>query len=519
MTTKIIRPVEIVEPVFARASTATYVDAQGLVQTAAANVQRPMIVGGELRGVLIEPAATNLFTYSEALADASWAQGATLANFFTPAASPITDIKGTFTARRFTCANPQALFLRKNVSSIAAGTTLTVSMWVYVPAQAGITSWLFQTDLDDLDTGSAVLSTAFGKWVRATSSVSASAARTVVDMNLLVNGGGNPPVGFVLHVCCLQLEVGGVSSYIPTTNATATRAADVLTNTGRDLVLTNAVETVPEWVQATSYTVGTKVLRKAVGRIFMNKLAGVDATLPELAPALWEDVAPSNRMAMFDKEVGSVTSAPSAITVVLRPGAVTALAAQEMTNANQVQVVVKDSPGGTVIDTRTIDLEFAQVLDAYDWFFLPYEARTDAQLTDLPEFPDCEMTVTISGSGTVGCGLLALGQSVELGSAEYGATLGILNRSIVTTNAYGRTTITKRGYHRTMDLKVWVPANARNRFYRFLAEIKDIPCVWIGDDGDGNEALIVYGIYDDVSIVLQHFGQDLYNLRIKGMTL
>lgn len=62
---------------FTSASTATYYDAQGVLRTAASGVPRidhdP--VTGECKGLLIEEARTNLFTYSEQFDNAAWTKG------------------------------------------------------------------------------------------------------------------------------------------------------------------------------------------------------------------------------------------------------------------------------------------------------------------------------------------------------------------------------------------------------------------------------------------------------------
>ena len=59
---------------FSRASTATYTDASGVIQTAAVNQPRWDYAGGSLRGLLIEEARTNLLLQSADFASASWSK-------------------------------------------------------------------------------------------------------------------------------------------------------------------------------------------------------------------------------------------------------------------------------------------------------------------------------------------------------------------------------------------------------------------------------------------------------------
>lgn len=284
-----------------------------------------------------------------------------------------------------------------------------------------------------------------------------------------------------------------------------------------NLTSSTATETVAAWNAATSYALGAKVLRTTTQRIYSCLVAGVNAELPEtVGSTRWVDVGPSNRFAMFDAEVGSITTATGGLGVVLLPGAITGLAAQEISGANAVSVVLKDAPGGTTVFSQTVDLEFPNVFDIYDWFFAPYETRGDFQLLDLPEFDGCELSVNFMGVGAVGCGLLAAGPAQEIGSTEAGAKVGRVNYSIKSVNAFGRTTLTKRGSARTMDLQVWIERPVLNRITRLLDQIKDEPCIFIGDEADGLEALIAYGIYKDWSIVIDLPGHCLLNIFIEG---
>ena len=80
---------------FSRASTATFVGADGLIQTAATNVARfdhdP--VTRESLGLLVEEARTNLITYSEQLNNTGWFK-----NLVTVSANAGVAPDGTFTA-------------------------------------------------------------------------------------------------------------------------------------------------------------------------------------------------------------------------------------------------------------------------------------------------------------------------------------------------------------------------------------------------------------------------------------
>jgi hypothetical protein len=67
------------------------------------------------------------------------------------------------------------------------------------------------------------------------------------------------------------------------------------------LVSTTATETYAAWSAATAYAVDDKVLLVSTQRIYQRLVAGTTATSPELDPANWFDIGPTNQCAMLDR--------------------------------------------------------------------------------------------------------------------------------------------------------------------------------------------------------------------------
>lgn len=210
---------------FSRASTATYLDASGSLLLAGVNVPR-----WEAGRLLIEGARTNLFTDSDDLTDPSWVPG--VGGFFTHSVSPIASRNPGATARKFVCATPDVLWLRKLDLSLSGAGTFAFSVDVYVPTQTGITNWTIGIDLDDTELGPTFTSALFDRWVRARVVLITTAPRGMwCDFNLAVNNGVDlPPVGFEFHASLPQCEGATFpSSYIPTPpSSTTTRGIDAL---------------------------------------------------------------------------------------------------------------------------------------------------------------------------------------------------------------------------------------------------------------------------------------------------
>jgi hypothetical protein len=275
------------------------------------------------------------------------------------------------------------------------------------------------------------------------------------------------------------------------------------------------------WNAATSYTIGTKIIRLTTHRIYQNLIAGVDATLPENATGgsspRWLDVSPTNRWAIFDDEVGSRTTATTSITYVLAPGLIEGIAFLEIT-AETIQVQMKDVSGGSVIYDQTFNLDGSIITSFYDWFYEPYITRNELSITDLPKgYFSPELTIVITGTGTVSCGVCKFGIITALGGTEYGATLGLISYSRKEVNDFGRIVIVPRRFIKTLEVKLFSDALELSRIYRTLSELKDTPCVWIGSDANNYESLTLYGFYNDFSIDISYPTANYCTLKIEGL--
>ena len=251
---------------FTRASTATYVGADGLIKSAAVNEPRfdHNPTTGESLGLLVEEARTNQITYSNAQANSSgWffdgnkggLNGAGGKNYFVVTSNTTETLApdGTFTATKLTApatilnstATPgitefsYPLHLVSQIST--TGNPLTCSFYVKDPSnfanglnKIGIMSGGFFNpakqygtfDLVNKQTSSANATiTAFPNgWYRLTFTVTEGG---VFGFNAW-NGLTSP-----LYIWGAQCEAGSFpTSYIPTTTATVTRAADVASMTG-----------------------------------------------------------------------------------------------------------------------------------------------------------------------------------------------------------------------------------------------------------------------------------------------
>jgi len=202
-----------------RNSTATYIDEDGLIKTALANVPRINYGTGEA-ALLIEPQSTNLITYSEDFSDASWNGGTNCqvdANF---AISP----DGTLNADKLTSTTNINSRKDKTVS-VTSQTNKVFSLWIKkgainvlskcrVAIQGDVEYILPHLDITN-------------EWVKYSLAVPDTDISTSIIVRVYPSSRNDGSLGDEILVWGAQIEVGTeASSYIPTNGATVTRLAD-----------------------------------------------------------------------------------------------------------------------------------------------------------------------------------------------------------------------------------------------------------------------------------------------------
>lgn len=277
-----------------------------------------------------------------------------------------------------------------------------------------------------------------------------------------------------------------------------------------------------EWVAATAYTVGQVAIRTTTHRKYKRLVAGTTPALPETDIVNWLDIGATNKWAQFDRKIGTQTTGPSPLTTVLRVGSAEGLALLELqgqtARVRQYDKAITD-PAKVLVFERTIDLDGLTVADVYDWMFGTSEQKLNAVITDLPgQYTSGDIEVTITSSGTVGIGVLAVGRSHSIGAVEYGAGAGIINWGKVSEDGFGGREWLQGDWASRVTLPVIAERFDFPRIHRLLAKQRSTPCIYIGSELAAMEPLIVYGVYRDAYITVPNYPTISYNLEIEGLS-
>lgn len=323
-----------------------------------------------------------------------------------------------------------------------------------------------------------------------------------------------------------QLEQSfGETSFIVTAGSATTRGADVYTSTASvrqadvssyGLIYTNIPENdFPLWSNSSTYGVDVAGSNSVIYNHV--KYASLQASntghQPDISPTWWSVIGATNAYAMFDTQVGTQTvgTVGGHIVVYVQIGALSSL---NFINVSADTITVSVFGNYNQVYTNTIDMTGGTT-------GIPI---TDYSLTGLPTYSDAYVKLDIYSATTApAIGNFVVGTNYYVGSTEISPTIGIVDYSVKTVDAFGNPTLTVRGYAKRMNTKSLVDDSQVDFVARLLAQVRAKPCVWNANTNDSNltsnyrTSLIIYGYYKDWEIDLFAKSKSYLTCTVEGL--
>lgn len=241
----------------------------------------------------------------------------------------------------------------------------------------------------------------------------------------------------------------------------------------------------PRWSADTIYAAGDRVI--AAHRIFESAGAANRGDDPLAASGHWIEIGATNGWAMFDRALGSVTTAQGALEVVLDAGA--------------ADTVVLLDVAGAAVQVRAAGYDETQAVGEGALVF--------------GGLPGGAVRVTVAGPAAVAVGTLLIGRLVPLGVTEAGAGAGITDYSRKVVDDFGEVTLVERAWAKRMTAKALIRTDALDLVVGRIAAVRARPSLWLGQSGVSS--LTVYGFFKDFSVEVGAAVSKL-SLSIEGLS-
>lgn len=427
---------------FSRASTGTYFDRSRALQTVGANVQRinwnPQ--SGAFEGVLVEPARSNYL------------------------------LQTNVAAYRLALAQT----VRFGAGYLAQGVPYTLSFYgTGSVALSGVAA-------------STVVGT--GAWVKTTITIVPVAGTLTFT-----------PSGDVFFA---QFEQGAYgTSWIPTSGAIATRAADVLGAPG--MFQTSFTESHPDYNAGTSYSTGNIVrVETALYKSLVDTNLGnypPDNSVKGDPAAKWVGAGATNPFACIDQKISRASVGPGPLqTFALKMGGPANVVGFVGMAATRIHIAFNDLNGNIYPQNTTI-INSSVVLVAQGGTVVSVCVENTA--------------------GDVRIGECLVGAYEYIGETEYGHRFSITDYSRKDDDGFGNITFVERPFAKRMACSVVVAKADYNRVINLFEDLRAKPTIYVAtEDPQYSAGAIVFGNYGDFSIDIPYPKDNLCALEVQGLT-
>lgn len=214
-------------------------------------------------------------------------------------------------------------------------------------------------------------------------------------------------------------------------------------------------------------------------------------------PQTWVKFGATNKYAMFDSVNSTQSSETTQLVVAITPNELfNAVAGFAIEEVSAINITMDDPVEGEVYNTDVDMVDNSEVIDWYYYYFSPIIQASSFALLDLPSYPLATLTMTVDGTNIL-FGNFVMGSQVDLGVANYGTSVQLVDYSRTETDIFGNKNVVAGRTSKLVNYNVTVLKSRVNYVFDTLSAIQGIPSVWIGGSGGTDAATLVFGYYRD----------------------
>lgn len=212
----------------------------------------------------------------------------------------------------------------------------------------------------------------------------------------------------------------------------------------------------------------------------------------------WNYIDPTNRYAMFDGYVSTQTIAVGSITVVIKAGAINWVALDGLEKAKDVDVVIRDAPGGNIIFTYEGSLRGNRPSTYWQYWFNGFDNLKSKIISGIPPYANMEITLTLNTApgAELKCGMLGVGMVQKLGNTQQGVKAKPKNYGYVEVDKYGKTSYKIGKKAIDIDVSAVIDKDEMRQVQRILESAIGVPSLVSCSENDDYSGLNVWGFVD-----------------------
>lgn len=233
---------------------------------------------------------------------------------------------------------------------------------------------------------------------------------------------------------------------------------------------------------------------------------------PDLNPDVWFDKGPTNRWAVFDSKVSSVTTFTNTATYVVTVSNVDTLAFYNM-SADSITATLRVA--GSVVWTNTQScFDTSGINNVYNYLFFAVRRKKRIVMLGLPPHVSAELTITLTATGSGSIGLIYLGNAIDTGRSQYNGSIGREDYSVINfTNAVSE--ISKGNNAPKAEYAVELAVDMADYIHDILTDYLTVPMIWMITDDYSRH--ILYAIHGEFTIGDSYHGIVTCNYTLKGL--
>lgn len=273
----------------------------------------------------------------------------------------------------------------------------------------------------------------------------------------------------------------------------------------------------PVYDMGTTYHDGDRVIvTTGVHKIYLSTANNQQGSYPPDNLTTWIDEGATNAWRMFDTAVSSKTTNQDTIQFSIENTSLVNSVVLMGLFGQSVTVIATSAASGEVYNKSFDLMDFSDVTNWYQYFYMEYKTKTALTLTDLPAYSDMTISVTVDNTGGIAeCGVVVIGRQNVIGQAMFGMKTSIIDYSKKVTNDEGVTTVTEGEFSKRADVTVLVENSQYDSVQQMLSKYRATPIIYAITNL--YSSTVIYGYYRDFDITIPHSVHAECNLSVEGL--